>query len=103
MDERQPSNVPNFIRAWREHRGLVQQDVGDAIGYSKNHISRWERGERSINVDQLQLVADALQCTIYDLLYCDPNKDIDFFNLWSKLKEDKRDMFRQMVKGLIDE
>ena len=94
---------PNYIREWRNHRGLTLDELGEMVGYAKNHISRWERSVRPITLDQLKMVADALDCTVYDLVYCNPEEAIEFFNLWAQLPEDKRAMFTKMVRGLLDQ
>ena len=103
MSESIPSEISNHIRDWRKHRGMTQSELGDSVGYSKVHISRWESGMRRINLDQLQALADVLQCTLYDLIYCNPEDDIDLFNMWAELTDEKRDMFRAMIKGLINQ
>jgi len=44
------------------------------IDREKITISRWERGTRYITTDQMKKIADVLQCTLYELLFCDPKK-----------------------------
>lgn len=34
-------------------RGLLQSDISNAMGVSRQLVSRWESGERNINADQL--------------------------------------------------
>ncbi|MGE0409621.1 MAG: helix-turn-helix domain-containing protein [Amphiplicatus sp.] len=68
------SKVRNYIREWRKYRGLTQQELAERIGYSNMLLSRWERRQRRITTDQLQLIADALQCAVYDLLYRHPRQ-----------------------------
>lgn len=33
------------LRAHREALNMTQAELGDALGYSENTVSRWERGE----------------------------------------------------------
>src|SRR5688572_12833156 len=49
------------IRNARKRRGLSQADLGQLMGVSQNVISRYERGERSIGVEDIPLLASVLQ------------------------------------------
>lgn len=46
------------LKNLRMERGLTQQDVADAIGVTKATISKYEKGQRRINVDVLEKLAD---------------------------------------------
>ena len=50
----------NFIREWREDRGLTQQDLADAIGRTKATVSRIETGDIAYTREFLEAAADAL-------------------------------------------
>lgn len=64
----------NLIRKRRKDRGVTQKDLSERTGYSQSDISRWEMGSR-IFLDQLQTIADALDCSITELLL-DPEIDV---------------------------
>lgn len=77
MSDRRSSKVGNFIREWRAHRGMTLDKVAEQIGYSKMSISRWERRTREVTTDQMQRLADALGCSLYDLLFRPPDEGSD--------------------------
>ena len=103
MSERRSSEVPNYIRAWREHRAMTLEQVAEKIGYEKMTLSRWERGQRVVTVDQLQKIADALHCALYDLLYRDPTDAINIFKAWADMPADQRGVLSKMLKGLVED
>jgi transcriptional regulator with XRE-family HTH domain len=43
---------------------MTQQDMTDATGVQRNHISRIEQGRYSVGFDTLQAIADALDADI---------------------------------------
>lgn len=49
------------LRIAREALGLTQTDLASATGLEQSDLSRWERGIRIPNDDQLRVLADALQ------------------------------------------
>jgi transcriptional regulator with XRE-family HTH domain len=62
-------------RAWGEHlaeirrnAGLTQVDVAERSGIDQGTISRWEQGKRVPDIAQVTRLAEALGCTIADLL-----------------------------------
>lgn len=50
----------HYIREWREHRGLTQQQLADRLETSKGMISRWESNQRGLTIDVQASLADAL-------------------------------------------
>lgn len=49
------------LRVAREALGLTQTDLADATGLEQSDLSRWERGVRSPNDDQVRVLADTLE------------------------------------------
>ena len=41
----------HYLREWREHRGLQQEQLAKMVGASKSVISRFETGERPIKLE----------------------------------------------------
>lgn len=56
------------IARYRSDAGLTQTKLAEKIGKSQNDISRWERGDVKPGIDNLKLLADALECKIEDLI-----------------------------------
>ena len=56
------------IRAARKRAGLNQTELGMAVGVEIKTISRWEQGQRSPRVEELQKLAEVLDTTAEYLL-----------------------------------
>jgi transcriptional regulator with XRE-family HTH domain len=41
----------HYLREWREHRGLLQEQLAEMAGTSKSVISRFETGERHMKLE----------------------------------------------------
>jgi len=66
----------NYLRAWREYRGLTQAKLADAVGTTGAVISLLESGERGLSDKWLRKLAPVLETTMGYLLEVDP-KDAD--------------------------
>lgn len=58
-----PAIVGATIAAIRERRGLQQGVLAAAIGSSQSNVSRMERGSIPVSVEQLAVIAVALETT----------------------------------------
>lgn len=52
----------------RKQRNLTQTELAEKCGWKKSTISEWERGTRNPNIEKLQILAHALDCTITELI-----------------------------------
>ena len=59
------------LKAIRELRGLTQQEMADRVGVKIRTYGTWERGERTLNAQQLVDCACALDCSTDELLGLD--------------------------------
>ena len=66
--ERAETNVTSKIRAARKKRGISQRDLARTLGMAQSTLSRLERGERRVSVDQLIEIARALGVRPADML-----------------------------------
>lgn len=64
---RDRGNESPIARA-RMAAGLTQKQLADAIGSIPAEVSRWEHGERAPRASKLKQIADALGCSILDLM-----------------------------------
>ena len=62
------TNVTLKIRAARKERGISQRDLARALGMAQSTLSRIERGERRLGVDQLIAIARALGVSPSDMI-----------------------------------
>lgn len=63
-----PGFMHKYLRAWREHRGLSQQTVGDKLRVTHSTISRWERGLMPISTSDLMKLAKVYEASTTQLL-----------------------------------
>lgn len=61
-------NLSLRIRAARKGRGISQRDLARTLGMAQSTLSRIERGERRVSVDQLIEIARALGVRPADML-----------------------------------
>lgn len=64
----QHGGMSNFLRQWREARGLTLEQVGSAIGSDKTQISKLEKGDRKLSVQWLERLASFYGVSPGDLL-----------------------------------
>lgn len=59
--------LPNKIRHFREIRGLSQERLGKSVGKKKDTISKWERGERKLKMEEAKKLASVLGISLGEL------------------------------------
>ncbi len=60
--------VAGRIRSKRQKKGLSQESLADECGLHRTYIGAIERGERNVTVNTVAKIADALGCSICDLI-----------------------------------
>jgi transcriptional regulator with XRE-family HTH domain len=63
-----PRKFPNRLREWRRAAGLTLEQAAERLGTTNQSLSRKERGERSVTVDELAQIAPVYQCKPADLV-----------------------------------
>lgn len=61
-------NTRNYVREWREFRGMTQEQLAEAAGYSPSSISQLETGKQGYEEKTLVRLAEALVCHPSDLI-----------------------------------
>ncbi len=64
----------NNVKKYRTLKGLSQEAFAEKTGLHRTYISAVEREKRSISLDNVQKIADALEVDTY-FLFLDPNAD----------------------------
>jgi transcriptional regulator with XRE-family HTH domain len=96
------SNIRNYLRAWREHRGLTQAKLAEAVGTTGAVISLLESGERGLSDKWLRKLAPVLRTRPGHLLEVDPeNANEDVMDIWADIPEDRRDQARDVLKTFM--
>ena len=65
------------LRKYRNAAGLSQEAFANRAGLHRTYISAIERGKRSIALDNIEKIADALGVEAYVLLVDDSKEEID--------------------------
>lgn len=93
-----------YIKAWRKHRELTQDQLADAIGITTASLSRIENGKQPYNQRQVEQIATVLRCSTGDLLSKDPAvKSADIVEIWDRISADKRDQARAVLQAFTDQ
>jgi transcriptional regulator with XRE-family HTH domain len=56
------------VRAYRNAKGLSQEELADECGLHRTYIGSVERCERNVTLGTLELLAQALKTTVPELL-----------------------------------
>jgi transcriptional regulator with XRE-family HTH domain len=99
----------HFIKEWRKQRGLTQAQLGDRMGkmpmaiagLSHAQISRIETYDDPYTQDQIELLADALGCTVTDLLTRPPEKPApprELIDMWDTVPAEDRERVIEIAR-----
>jgi transcriptional regulator with XRE-family HTH domain len=81
----------NTLRAWREFRGLTQEELGEKAGTSGSVISLLEAGKRQLTPKWLRRLAEILHVEPGYLLDHNPNDlPVDLLDIWADIPEERR-------------
>lgn len=78
----------NFSKI-RKNKGITQAELADMLNVSQQHISAYERGERTPGVDVAARIADALDVTVDELIFIKETKEL-VANKLKQLEEESK-------------
>jgi transcriptional regulator with XRE-family HTH domain len=90
-----------FLREWREHRGLTQEQLGDRMGMSRPQISKIERGMAQYSQEFIEAAAYALRCEPVDLIMRDPTAPGGIWSIWEQIPEVDRPKALQVLEAFV--
>lgn len=97
---------PNYVGAWREHRGKTQEQLADDIKTTAPVISLLESGDRGLNAKWLRKLSKALNATPTDLLERDPKQEPPFvsqvLSIAERIRADDRKRVLSVLQGFTD-
>lgn len=76
-----------FLKEWREHRHLTQEQAAERLNMDRSNLSRVERGEVPYSQALLEAAADAYNCEPWDLLNVNPLKEGAVVDLMAVMKQ----------------
>lgn len=56
------------IKQLRKKKGLLQEDLANLVGLKVGTISKYEQGDRTLGINQMIAIAEALDCSVNDFL-----------------------------------
>lgn len=77
----------HFIKEWRDHRGLTQEQMASRVQISRENYGRIEAGKVPYNQDFLELAAYALGVDPADLLIRNPLDKSAPWSIYDTLKK----------------
>ena len=91
------------IREERLRIGLTQEQIAEKINVSTTYIGFIERGERSVTLEKLILLADCFQLPIDSLLHDAPTnkpeaRERHMKMLWERDSEEEQEMILSIIK-----
>jgi len=100
-----PKPPKHFIREWRKHRGLTQQQLADRVEMTVSSINQIESYKQGLSDETLAALAYALGCENRgDLLSRDPNApDYQAWQLIAGLKPEKQRQALKILRALADD
>lgn len=92
----------NYLKAWREFRGLTQEQLAELVGTTKAVISLLENEKRPLSSKWLRKLAEALDTQPGHILDHDPNDlDTDIIDIWSHIPERDRDQAARVLRSFV--
>ncbi|MGE7433748.1 helix-turn-helix domain-containing protein [Kitasatospora sp. NPDC001175] len=64
--------IGKLIRDARQHRGLTQAQLGEALGTSQSAVNRIEQGKQNLSLEMIARIGEALDSEIVSLGYAGP-------------------------------
>lgn len=93
-----PKFRPTFIKQWREHRRLNQEQLAERLDMTQSHLSMLENGKRGYTQETLEAVAHALQTDVASLLMRNPAEGDAIWSIWDNAKPGERKMIVDIAK-----
>lgn len=90
----------HFIKEWRKHRGLTQEQFAERLGITQGQLSKLENGKRDYDQAFLEHAADVLNCAPADLLIRDPSKEDAMWSLWDTLAPTERVQAVKVIQAI---
>ena len=95
---------PNNLKAWRDYRGLTQEDLAAKVvpTTTATMISMLETGDRGLSAKWLRRLGDALNISPGHLLDHDPtNLPTDILEIWMNADPSQRRQLAEVAKALV--
>lgn len=101
-DKSYSSKIGKRIREERLFLNLTQERLAEDVGLSTAYIGQIERGDRSLTLDNLIIVAKRLGVTVdYLLSDCIPIPETDEYRIWNQLMNNRVKEQKELAINLL--
>lgn len=101
-----PSRRPllrNYLREWREHRGLTLEQLAERANLSLGTVSGVELYRVDFTGKTLRQLAEALETTAASLIAGPPSEDGEIWSIWDELgRQDRHPEAVAILRALRD-
>ena len=87
-----------FLKEWRKHRGLTQEQLAERIGTTNATISRIEQQKQNWDQAFLLRAAEELNVLPADLLTRDPSQGESIMSIWDQVPPERRQEAAEVVR-----
>jgi transcriptional regulator with XRE-family HTH domain len=91
---------PHYIREWRKHRQLTQEQLAERIGIARSYLTKIERGTRRYDQPFLEAAAEQLRCEPCDLIMRDPSDPEGIWSVWDRLEPAQRIQAMAVIRAI---
>lgn len=95
-----PMAKSHYIREWRKHRSLSQEQLAERIGMNRAYLSKIESGKRRYDQPFLEAAAEVLRCEPADLIIRDPSDPDGIWSIWDTLRPVERAQVVEIAKTI---
>jgi transcriptional regulator with XRE-family HTH domain len=92
--------MAHYIKEWRKHRGLTQEQLAERIGMARSYLALIESGRRRYDQPFLEHAAEALQCSPADLIMRNPTDPDGLWSIYDTLSAPERKQAVQLLRVL---
>lgn len=89
----------HFLREWRKHRGLTQEQLAERVGYDRTYVSKIEKGTKRYDQPFLEAAADALGCDPADIIMRDPSQPGSIWSIWDQIPISQRSQAAKVLEA----
>src|SRR3990167_4297611 len=90
---------PLFLREWRKHRALTQEQLAERTGLTQGLISQLENNTSDYSGQTITALAEGLNCEPADLMMRNPMDPEAPWSIWETLKPVEKRQAVEIIKG----